>query len=142
MPIDVAVSDEPEEPPSGSDFFIRHPRHRRRITKRRSLDPHTRCLVLAVVLLGAAISAPLAFIRCTGGLSLDLLYTWPAVLAFSAPAVVLLREMREMEPAPSLVARLPLRARDGARSRRRGRNSTRSAARSSGMRRDTDDRPA
>lgn len=136
MPIDVAVSEEPEEPPSGSDFFIRHPRHRRRPTRRRSLDPHTRCLVLAVVLLGAAISAPLAFIRCTGGLSLDLLYTWPAVLAFSAPAVVLLREMRQL-PAPQL-ARLPLRARDGVRSRRRGRT----PARFSGMRRGTDDRPA
>lgn len=99
-------------------------------------------MVLAVVLLGAAISAPLAFIRCTGGLSLDLLYTWPAVLAFSAPAVMLIREMRTLEPAPPLVARLPLRARDGVRSRRRGRTSARSAARFNGMRRDRDDRPA
>lgn len=144
MPNDVAVPEAEEEPPSGSDVFIRHPRRGARHEARRGgLDRRQRSLLLAVVLLGAALSAPLAFIRCTGCLSLDVLYTWPVVLGFSAPAVMLLRELRMLEPPLPLAAWLPVRARDGARSRRRpARPGARRGERVSGPHRGTSDRHA
>ncbi|MEM9453639.1 MAG: hypothetical protein AAGF11_05640 [Myxococcota bacterium] len=101
------------------------------------IDARRRALTLAIVLLGAAISTPLAFIRCTGGFGLDLFYTWPAVLALSTPAVVLLRDLRQTEPAPSLAARLPTRARNGVRSRRRPSAGSRHAVRLSARHRGT-----
>ncbi|MCA9705978.1 MAG: hypothetical protein KDK70_09045 [Myxococcales bacterium] len=105
-------------------------------------DARRRSLTLAVVLLGAAISTPLAYMRCTGGLGLDLLYTWPAVLALTTPAVALLRDLQRTESPPPLAARLPTRARDGVRSRRRGATRSLHAARLSAKRRDRADRRA
>ncbi len=111
MPSRAVMTEDEGEPPSA---LVR--RHRRKARRRRTAaEARRRSLLVGVLLLAAALSTPLAYLRCAGSLGLDLLYTWPAVLAFSAPAVVLLRDVAQVAPKP--VARLNARSRSRARSR-------------------------